>query len=202
LGLVGGVWVVLTAQRNIARIQHSSFHFGIAERCAIVFCTIDIAMLLAKSADRWLATIGLVVIGSGLIAIGIIDAFTHRVPRYINGLAITLGVPLLVLDAIIQWDLGNILRAGVGAVALFAFFIGLKSIAQGSFGKGDVLLAPLVGFALAHNSWGALVSGVVGIFLIGGVVSAALLFTGRVSRKSRIAFGPYIVVGTLLALVI
>ena len=149
-GLIGGAWVALTAQRNIARIQHSSFHFGIAERCAIVYCTIDIAMLLAKSADRWFATIGLV----------------------------------------------------VGAVALFAFFIGLKSIAQGSFGKGDVLLAPLVGFALAHNSWGALLGGVVGIFLIGGVVSAALLFTGRVSRKSRIAFGPYIVVGTLLALVI
>jgi hypothetical protein len=102
----------------------------------------------------------------------------------------------------IHWDLGNILRAGVGAVALFAFFVGLKSIAQGSFGKGDVLLAPLVGFALAYNSWQALLGGVVGIFLIGGVVSAALLFTGRVSRKSRIAFGPYIVVGTLLALVI
>lgn len=194
--------MVLTAQRNIARIEQSSFHFGIAERCAIVFCTIDIAMLLAKSADRWFATIGLVVIGCGLIAIGIIDAFTHRVPRYINGLAITLGAPLLVLDAIIHWDLGNILRAGVGAVALFGFFVGLKSIAQGSFGKGDVLLAPLVGFALAYNSWEALLGGVVGIFLIGGVASAALLLTGRVSRKSRIAFGPYIVVGTLLALVI
>ena len=193
---------MLTAQRNIARIAHSAFHFGIPERSAIVFCTIDIAMLLAKSADRWFATIGLVVIGCGLIAIGIIDALTHRVPRYINGLAITLGVPLLILDAIVHWDLDNILRAGVGAVALFAFFVGLKSIAQGSFGKGDVLLAPIVGFALAYNSWGALLSGVVSIFLIGGVVSAALLFTGRVSRKSRIAFGPYIVMGTLLALVI
>ncbi len=202
LGLVGAAWVVLTAQRNIARIQHSAFHFGVPERCAIVFCTVDIAMLLAKSADRWFAAMGLVVIGCGLIAIGVIDAFTHRVPRYINGLAITLGVPLLVLDAIIHWYLGNILRAGAGAVVLFAFFVGLKSIAQGSFGKGDVLLAPIVGFALGYNSWGALLTGAVSIFLIGGVVSAALLFTGRVSRKSRIAFGPYIVVGTLLALVI
>ena len=202
LGLFGGAWVVLTAQRNIARIQHSAFQLGISERCAIVLCTIDIAMLLAKSADRWFAAIGLVIIGCGLIAIGIIDAATHRVPRYINGLIITMGVPLLALDAIVHWDLGNILRAGVGAVALFAFFVGLKSIAQGSFGKGDVLLAPIIGFALAYNSWSTWVSGVVGIFLIGGVVSAALLFTGRVSRKSRIAFGPYIVAGTLLALIV
>ncbi len=202
LGLLGGAWVVLTAQRNIARIQHSAFQLGIPERCAIVLCTIDIAMLLAKSADRWFAAIGLVIIGCGLIAIGIIDAATHRVPRYINGLIITMGVPLLALDAIVHWDLGNILRAGVGAVALFAFFVGLKSIAQGSFGKGDVLLAPIIGFALAYNSWSTWVSGVVGIFLIGGVVSAALLFTGRVSRKSRIAFGPYIVAGTLLALIL
>ena len=202
LGLIGGAWVVLTAQRNVARIAHSAFHFGIAERCAIVLCTIDIAMLLAKSADRWFAAMGLVIIGCGLIAIGIIDAFTHRVPRYINGLAITLGVPLLALDAVVHWDLGNLLRAGVGAVALFAFFVALKSVAQGSFGKGDVLLAPIVGFSLAHNSWGALLNGVVAIFLIGGVVSAVLLLTGRVSRKTRIAFGPYIVAGTLLALII
>jgi leader peptidase (prepilin peptidase)/N-methyltransferase len=75
-------------------------------------------------------------------------------------------------------------------------------VAQGSFGKGDVLLAPIVGFVLAYNSWGALLNGVVAIFLIGGVVSAVLLLTGRVSRKSRIAFGPYIVAGTLLALII
>lgn len=160
-----------------------------------------VSMLLAKSLDRWFSTLGFLAIAYGLIAIALIDALTHRVPRYINGIAITFGVPLIVLDALVHWDLGNLLRAGAGSVALFALYAALGAVSKGGFGKGDVLLAPIVGFSLAYVGGESLVYGTVYTFVLAGLASAVLLGTGRLARRDHIAFGPYIVAGMFLAII-
>jgi len=193
--------VVFACQRNVQRIRRTSFRVGVPQMVAIIVWSSVISMLLAKEVNQWFAMFGYVVIACGLLALGIIDAVTHRVPRYINGLIITIAVPFIVLDALVNWDLANLLRAGAGAVALFVVYIVIGVASRGGFGKGDVLLAPVVGFALAYRDWSTLLTGTALTFIIAGVASAVLLATKRVGRRDHIAFGPYIAAGTLLSLI-
>jgi leader peptidase (prepilin peptidase)/N-methyltransferase len=195
------MWAVVTCQRNVQRIRRGKFQVPLPQTIAVVLWSAVISMLIAQSLDRWFSTLGFVVIAYALIAIALIDALTHRVPRYINGLAITLGAPLIILDAVIHWDLGNLLRAGAGSVALFALYAALGAASKGGFGKGDVLLAPIVGFSLAYVGWGTLAYGTIYTFVLAGLVSAVLLGTGRLARRDHIAFGPYIVAGMFLAII-
>ena len=60
--------------------------------------------------------------------------------------------------------------------------------------------APDFGMYLAYQSWGTLVVGGVGAFLLGGVVGLLLIIFRIRGRKDKIPFGPYLVAGAYLAL--
>jgi leader peptidase (prepilin peptidase)/N-methyltransferase len=49
-------------------------------------------------------------------------------------------------------------------------------------------------------SWGTVIVSVLGAFVLSGVVAVILLVTGRVSRSTQIAFGPYMILGAWVAL--
>jgi leader peptidase (prepilin peptidase)/N-methyltransferase len=59
-----------------------------------------------------------------------------------------------------------------------------------------------LGLALGFRSWGVLVVGVFAAFAVGGLVSLGLLAARRVGRKDAIPFGPAMVAGAALALVV
>jgi leader peptidase (prepilin peptidase)/N-methyltransferase len=65
-------------------------------------------------------------------------------------------------------------------------------------GWGDVKLAGLLGACLGYAGWPALVVGGAAAFVLGGVVGVVLLATGRVQRRGRLAFGPFMVAGAVL----
>ena len=67
-------------------------------------------------------------------------------------------------------------------------------------GFGDVKLAGLLGLYLGWLGWIELAVGAFAAFLFGGLVGLALLVTGRAGRKSHLPFGPFMLVGALLAI--
>jgi leader peptidase (prepilin peptidase) / N-methyltransferase len=67
-------------------------------------------------------------------------------------------------------------------------------------GIGDVKLAGVVGAVLGALSYQALIVGAFAAFLLGAVTGLALFATKRSGRGSAVAFGPFMVAGTLLAL--
>ena len=57
--------------------------------------------------------------------------------------------------------------------------------------------------ALRHGvGWGALAVGLFGGFLLGGLWGIALLATGRAGRRSAIPFGPFMLLGALVAVLV
>jgi leader peptidase (prepilin peptidase)/N-methyltransferase len=64
-------------------------------------------------------------------------------------------------------------------------------------GMGDVTLATFIGLAVGFPS--AIVAVVLGV-LMGGLVSVLLLVTRRVTLQSALPYGPYLVVGGLVAM--
>lgn len=194
--------MVDTAQKNLRRIRKYTLNIGMPQTAAVAAWTGVAALLIHRESTRAFLTVGAISVFAGLLALSIIDAYTHRVPRYVTGLMIVTGVPLIVLDAIWHWDPSELLRGFAGAVALFLLYSLIAAVSRGGFGRGDVMLAPSVGLLLAYRDWEVLIRGTVYTFVLAGVVSAALMAMRALDRRDHIAFVPYIAVGAFIAFLV
>jgi len=84
----------------------------------------------------------------------------------------------------------------------FAAYAGMAIAWPGGMGMGDVKLAGVLGAFLGFAGWAALAVGAFAAFVLGGVVSILLLVTKRVSRKGGIPFGPWMIAGAWVGLVL
>jgi leader peptidase (prepilin peptidase)/N-methyltransferase len=130
----------------------------------------------------------------------LIDLDHQLIPNRVLFPATAVTAALLVLGALLDGLAGDLLRAAAGGLGYFAFLLVVAIVARGGFGMGDVKLAFLLGLMLAFVSWGALLVGMIGSILLGGVASGLLLAFGRKGRKAKFAYGPYLVVGAWVAL--
>jgi leader peptidase (prepilin peptidase)/N-methyltransferase len=92
-------------------------------------------------------------------------------------------------------------HAGWGAVTFGGLYalIYYGTLGRG-MGFGDVKLAPVLGAALGWFGWGTTLVGLIGGFIIGGVVGVGLIMFGAAGRKSRVPHGPFMLAGTLAGL--
>jgi leader peptidase (prepilin peptidase)/N-methyltransferase len=67
-------------------------------------------------------------------------------------------------------------------------------------GFGDVKLAFLLGLYLGWLGWGALIVGAFFGFLSGALIGALLMMFGGAGRKTKIPFGPFMLIGTWIAI--
>jgi leader peptidase (prepilin peptidase)/N-methyltransferase len=74
----------------------------------------------------------------------------------------------------------------------------LYLISQGSLGMGDVKFAFPLGLCVGWYSADFWLLAIFTSFLLAGLVAVIGLLTKRMTRKSRIAFGPYMFVGTII----
>lgn len=68
-------------------------------------------------------------------------------------------------------------------------------------GFGDVKLAPLLGAVLGALGWGASLVGLLSGFVFGTVVGVALMSLGKAGRKTKVPFGPFMLLGAGFGLV-
>jgi leader peptidase (prepilin peptidase)/N-methyltransferase len=134
------------------------------------------------------------------IALTAIDLEVRRLPNVIVYPAYLVLAALLCGASVLEGSAEPLLRAGVGALALFAFYLVLVVAYPAGMGLGDVKLAGVVGAALGFLSYPALLIGGFAAFLIGGVAGLGLVVLQRADRKSAIPFGPFMVAGALLAI--
>jgi leader peptidase (prepilin peptidase)/N-methyltransferase len=133
------------------------------------------------------------------VALAAIDLDVRRLPDKIVLPSYPVVAALLLAATLGTHDWWALARAGIGAAALFGFYFATAFAYPAGMGFGDVKLAGVLGGLLAYLSWAALVVGTFLGFLLGAVVGVAVLTLGRGTRKSTIAFGPFMIVGALLA---
>ena len=134
------------------------------------------------------------------ISLAAIDLDVGRLPKAIVYPSYPVLALLLGLAAFGQQDGAALLRAGVGAAALFALFFALAFFFPAGMGAGDVRLAGLVGGLLGFFSYPLLAVGAFGAFFLGSVVGIGKIAARRATGKSALPFGPFMIAGALLAL--
>jgi leader peptidase (prepilin peptidase) / N-methyltransferase len=134
------------------------------------------------------------------VALAAVDISVQRLPDRLTLPAYPLLITLLALAAVTGHDAGALLRAVLGGLALAGFFLLLALLRPGQMGGGDIKVAGLAGLTLGWLGWSALIAGATMGFLLSSLVSLALLAGRRVTLRSQICFGPFLIGGTLLAM--
>jgi leader peptidase (prepilin peptidase)/N-methyltransferase len=99
-----------------------------------------------------------------------------------------------------RWD--DLLRGLVGAIALFLVYLVLALASPTGMGMGDVKLAAMVGLYLGYQGWTSLLWGAAAGFFVGALVGVALMFARRANLKSAVPFGPSMLGGAVIVLII
>jgi prepilin signal peptidase PulO-like enzyme (type II secretory pathway) len=128
------------------------------------------------------------------ITLALIDLDVRRLPNAITGTAFGACLALLAAAVLLGADGWALMRAGLGALALWAFYALLRAVRPDGMGGGDVRLALVTGLVLGWLGWGPLVVGAFAAFALGGVFGLALIARGA-GRRTAIPFGPWIIVG-------
>jgi leader peptidase (prepilin peptidase) / N-methyltransferase len=136
------------------------------------------------------------------VALALIDIDVHRLPNAIVLPSYLVAAALLTLASLGDDDWAALLRAAIGGAALYLVYFLLCLAYPRGMGFGDVKLAGVLGMFLAWLGWGQLAVGAFLGFLLGGLVGGGLMIANRATRKSKIPFGPYMIVGAYVAVLV
>jgi leader peptidase (prepilin peptidase)/N-methyltransferase len=134
------------------------------------------------------------------IALAAIDLDCHRLPNAIVLPSYPVLAVLLVAPALWQQDYWPLLRAAIGAVALFGGYFALALAYPKGMGFGDVKLAGLIGAMLGWLSYSALLVGAFAAFLLGGLAGIVVIASRRGTGKTPLPFGPFMITAVAVAL--
>ncbi|MFG2643053.1 prepilin peptidase [Streptomyces sp. NPDC048370] len=136
------------------------------------------------------------------VLLATVDVRVHRLPDPLT-LPLAAATPLLLLGAeLLPYDAGSWFHALLGGLALGGGYFVLFLIRPSGMGFGDVKLALSLGAALGWYGWGVLFAGTFAGFLLGSLYGLGLVLARRGSRKSAIPFGPFMIGGALLGLLL
>ena len=161
---------------------------------AVVFAVLTLAIGLEPELPAFLY------LGAIGVALAMIDIDVKRLPNAIVLPSYPVAAALLTVAAAVDGRWEDLLRAGLGMVALYAFYFLLALVYPAGMGFGDVKLAGLLGPYLGWLGWAEVVTGGFLGFLFGGVVGGGLVLVRRAGRKSMLPFGPFMLAGALVAI--
>jgi leader peptidase (prepilin peptidase) / N-methyltransferase len=156
-----------------------------------------VALRLVADGLGWAVPAYLVLVFVCLV-LTVIDVTSRLLPNRITYPAFPVVAVWLLLASVGLHDLARFGRALAAAAAVGVVFLLLALIAPSSLGMGDVKLAPTLGLALGWLSWGAVAVGMFSAFLFGGIAAVTAVLVLRLSRKTRLPFGPWLVAGALV----
>lgn len=132
-------------------------------------------------------------------ALASIDLTVHRLPDLLTLGSLPVVLSLLVIASVLEgdWQGWVTLAWAVGVGAPAVLLLGLAGLGLGDVKLGVLLLATLGWFGTGVALLGLLLG-----FVLGGVWAVVLVASRRATRTTQFAYGPWMVLGALTALVL
>lgn len=170
---------------------------------ASAWCLVAGALVGAAVGLAWplLVVLPLVPVG---VALAVVDLRTRLLPTAVIRPTLLGTAALACVSAWLDGDGEALVRAVIGAAAVFGFFFALWWIHPAGMGFGDVRLSAVLGLALSYLGWAEVLVGVYAAFLtfaVPGLV-IALLRRNRGVLRTSYAFGPFLLAGALAGVVL
>ncbi|GAA1782438.1 A24 family peptidase [Actinomadura chokoriensis] len=131
--------------------------------------------------------------------LGFIDVEVKRLPDRFTLPSYGLAAALLAAGAPFTDDgLRRFEHALIGMAALFALYFLQAFLVPSGIGMGDVKLSGVLGLCLGWFGLDAWVLGLLATYLLGGLAAVGIMIVRR-TRKGEFPFSPYMLAGTLIA---
>lgn len=144
---------------------------------------------------RLINYISLITIFSSFLVIFVADLKYQIIP---DEMLVSLGAGILG-HLLVSVSIFQIPNYFLTAFVMFILFYGIYFFTKKKgLGFGDVKLAPFLGLFLGFPK---IIVGLYAAFLTGGFLSSILLFTGKKKWGAKIAFGPFLIFGTIFAFI-
>lgn len=201
--LLGGAVALRSSRRASDRIieaqadgrAYSAGRFHTTTAYTIIY-VVTLAGLFGGVATRFDGVFRLLaysVFVGALVMHTFIDLDTHLLLRGVTTRASLIGVPLLFVAAP-----SRTFASAVGAIVMWAVLRLLFAMSRGGLGKGDVALAPFLGWFIGALSIAQVFVALVSAFVIAGVVVSVALVLRRVKRTTPVPFGPFLAIGAMV----
>jgi leader peptidase (prepilin peptidase)/N-methyltransferase len=159
------------------------------------------AALAARIGLDW-ALPAFLYLGAICVALALIDLDHKRLPNAITLPSYGVGIVLLGGAALAEGDLDPFVRALIGMAALYGIYFLLVLAYPAGMGFGDVKLAGVLGLYLGYLGWPEWFTGWLLGFLLGGVFGVGAMLLRRATRKTQVPYGPFMIVGALVAVLV
>jgi leader peptidase (prepilin peptidase) / N-methyltransferase len=136
------------------------------------------------------------------VPLAFIDARAQRLPDVLTAAAYAGVMAGLIAAAATSGAWDSLGRAALGGAVLAACYLAAAFISPGQVGLGDGKAAASAGSLMAWFSWQALVGGTLAALLFGAAYGLVLLAARRATVRTRIAYGPALLGGALLAVLV
>ena len=135
------------------------------------------------------------------IRLSLVDFKTRRLPNRMVGWFTLTEITAIGAMSLGGTDLDQMANALFIAVATTATYLLLYFLSRGSLGMGDVKFAFPLGLCVGWYSPDYWLVAIFVSFLIAGLVAVTGLASKQMNRNSRLAFGPYMFLGTSIVCV-
>jgi leader peptidase (prepilin peptidase) / N-methyltransferase len=136
-----------------------------------------------------------------LVVLAAIDLEHRLLPDRVVFPALAAGSAGLVIAAFVGGYPDALVHAAVGAAIFGGFLFVVAFINPAGMGGGDVKLAFLLGMFLGYlDGWGVVLVGMFLSFVLGGVIGVIVMLISGGGRKMQVPFGPFLVLGTTIAI--
>ena len=199
-GAIIGVVLGLVAESLIKKIDRQVR----VSRNALVACGLIFGAIFALLiVDRFVAfelRLAFAVLCAGLLVQSMIDAYTHRLVRQITHALAISGVLILGFYALQNSFTKFLVAAGVCAIAAIAISFLTNKFSKGGLGAGDVRLMAVLGWHLGFLNYSTAIWAMFAACCFASIFGLALVAVRRGSLQHRIAFGPFLALGTVTAI--
>ncbi|MEW1756361.1 A24 family peptidase [Streptomyces cyaneofuscatus] len=141
-------------------------------------------------------------LGPPAVLLATVDRRVHRLPDPLTLPLAAAAVLLLGGAALLPGHAGSWASGLLGGLVLGGFYLLLFLINPNGMGFGDVKLALALGVALGWYGWEVLFLGGFAGFLFGAAYGLGLVLLRRAGRKTGIPFGPFMIAGALVGVLL
>ena len=199
-GAIIGLVLGLVAESLIKRIDLQVR----VSRTALVACGLIFGAIFALLiVDRFVAfelRLAFAILYAGLLVQSMIDAYTHQLVRQITHTLAVSGVLILGFYALQNSFTKFLVAAGVCAISGVAISFLTNKFSKGGLGVGDVRLMAVLGWHLGFLSYSSAIWAMFAACCFASIFGLTLVAVRRGSLQHRIAFGPFLALGTVTAI--
>jgi leader peptidase (prepilin peptidase)/N-methyltransferase len=191
-------WLRLGSRCPACRAPLTAHQWVYPALTAAGFAALAARLPIRTVAEAVLLVAWLVLVAAGVVLSGI-DVQVNRLPLPILGGCAALLCPLVIVAAVSARNPSFLVRAGLAAAVFGCVYLVLAVAGPGLVGQGDAYLAALLGLLLGTGPMATILAGALLPYALGFPVTAVRLSLRSIQRSSKIALGPYLIAGAILA---